>query len=192
MAGMSRFLYGPGRTGFIAPVYVGGMETPPDQGTQPRTEGVQPIDRVVSRTERALGPYVGTPPNQVMIGVQPYDNRRMQYVRTRVANASEDLPEGAYTEADLDDVIEAWPDEEMERLGRDVDRIGPNKENFEWVSDEKKQQVDEAIRAYLASRKTEAQRAVLSNTLRQIMQGTYNPQNLGGIDLEVCRRGGPC
>ncbi len=31
---MSRFLYGPGRAGFIAPIYVGGMETPPNQGTQ--------------------------------------------------------------------------------------------------------------------------------------------------------------
>lgn len=174
---MSRFLHGPGRTGYIAPVYVGGMDqTPPNQGTQPRIEGVPAIDRVRPRTEAlAVGPYVGTPPDQITIGVQPYDNRRMQYFRRMVTDASEDLPEGAYTQADLDDVIAAWPREEMETLGREVDRTGPNKENEEWVADEYDQQRKEAIKKYLASEKTEAQRAVLSNTLRQIMEGRYRP-----------------
>lgn len=52
---MSRFLHGPGRTGYIAPVYVGGMDqTPPDQGTQPRMEGVRHTNRVVRRVQEEV------------------------------------------------------------------------------------------------------------------------------------------
>ena len=142
---MSRFLHGPGRTGFIAPIYVGGMDqTPPNRGTQPRIEGVPAIDRVRPRT---VGPYEGTPERQIIVGVQPYDNRRMNQTRSMIPTAEiltpirERLERGiqgdAYTQEDGDYLQELWRDmiPSLAAEGRRIEIAGWNKENHPEVAE---------------------------------------------------------